>query len=100
MKKERKHNRFTYRMEMTVIRVRDLIRPPAKVLLGLGVQTGMTVPDFGCGPRDPGEHPSCAQARRGPLCERSSSPGGPPAGEGHRQRPLPTCRTQSMGVPV
>jgi len=37
-------------MELSVIRIRDLIRPPAKRLLGIGVRAGMTVLDFGCGP--------------------------------------------------
>lgn len=50
MKKTRKHNWLTYRMELCVIRLRDLIRPPAKVLTDVGVQSGMTVLDFGCGP--------------------------------------------------
>ncbi|HNS22647.1 MAG TPA: methyltransferase domain-containing protein [Sedimentisphaerales bacterium] len=50
MTRAHKHNWLTYRMEMSVIRVRDLIRPPARVLLNVGVKTGMTVLDFGCGP--------------------------------------------------
>jgi len=50
MTRTRKHNWLTYRMEMSVIRVRDLIRPPAKVLLDVGVSAGMTLLDFGCGP--------------------------------------------------
>lgn len=33
-----------------MIRLRDLLQPPAKVLLDAGVQPGMTVLDFGCGP--------------------------------------------------
>lgn len=50
MKKTHGHNWLTYRMELCVIRLRDLIRPPAKVLLDAGVRPGMTVLDFGCGP--------------------------------------------------
>lgn len=50
MKKTHRHNWLTYRMELCVIRLRDLIRPPAKVLTDAGVQSGMTVLDFGCGP--------------------------------------------------
>jgi ubiquinone/menaquinone biosynthesis C-methylase UbiE len=50
MTKRRQHSDFVYRLELSVIRLRDLIRPPAKVLLGNGVQPGVTVLDFGCGP--------------------------------------------------
>jgi ubiquinone/menaquinone biosynthesis C-methylase UbiE len=50
MKKTRKHNWLTYRMELSVIRLRDLIRPPTRVLADVGMQRGMTVLDFGCGP--------------------------------------------------
>lgn len=50
MKKAHKHNWLTYRMELSVIRLRDMIRSPAKVLEDLGMRAGMTVLDFGCGP--------------------------------------------------
>jgi ubiquinone/menaquinone biosynthesis C-methylase UbiE len=50
MTKTRTHNWFTYRIEQLVIRLRDRVRPPANVLLSVGVRTGMTVLDFGCGP--------------------------------------------------
>jgi len=46
----RKHNKFTYRLEWLVIRFRDLLRPPSRVLVAAGVRNGMTVLDFGCGP--------------------------------------------------
>jgi ubiquinone/menaquinone biosynthesis C-methylase UbiE len=46
----RQHNALTYRLELGVMRLRDRLRLPAKVLLSAGVQTGMTVLDFGCGP--------------------------------------------------
>jgi len=46
----RQHNNFTYRLELAVIRMRDLLRPPTKVLAEAGVRNGMTVLDFGCGP--------------------------------------------------
>jgi predicted methyltransferase len=39
-----------YRLELTVIRLRDLMRSPAKVLHAVGLRPGMTVLDFGCGP--------------------------------------------------
>jgi MinD superfamily P-loop ATPase len=35
---------------MIAIRLRDLIRPPQKVLVEAGVRNGMSVLDFGCGP--------------------------------------------------
>lgn len=50
MKKRRQHNAVTYRLEMQVIRLRDRLRSPAKVLEAVGVREGMTVLDFGCGP--------------------------------------------------
>ena len=40
MTKPRTHNWLTYRMEQLVIRLRDRVRPPANVLLGVGVRTG------------------------------------------------------------
>ena len=48
--KTRWHNNLTYRLEMSVIRLRDLFRSPARVLLDIAVRPGMTVLDFGCGP--------------------------------------------------
>jgi len=45
-----RHNALTYRLEQAVIRLRDLVRPPGRVLVDAGVRTGMTVLDFGCGP--------------------------------------------------
>ena len=46
----RQHSAFSYRLELGVIRLRDRFRPPAKVLAYAGVEPGMTVLDFGCGP--------------------------------------------------
>lgn len=46
----RQHNALTYRVELGVIRLRDLFRPPSQVLIEAGVRAGMTVRDLGCGP--------------------------------------------------
>ncbi|MDD2708371.1 MAG: class I SAM-dependent methyltransferase [Verrucomicrobiae bacterium] len=50
MRERRQHNRFTYGLELLAIRLRDLFRSPAKVLLNAGIQESMSVLDFGCGP--------------------------------------------------
>ena len=50
MEERRRHNWLTYRMEMLVIRLRDRLRPPRDVLVEAGVEPGMSVLDFGCGP--------------------------------------------------
>ena len=50
MKHPRRHSRFTYWLEMLVIRLRDRIRPPEEILDEAGVQPDMAVLDFGCGP--------------------------------------------------
>jgi len=46
----RRHNCLTYWLESLVIRLRDRIRSPAEVLREAGLEPGMTVLDFGCGP--------------------------------------------------
>lgn len=48
--RKRQHNALTYRVELGVIRLRDLFRTPRRVLIEAGVRAGMTVLDFGCGP--------------------------------------------------
>jgi predicted methyltransferase len=50
MAKARRHDSLAYRLELLVIRLRDLVRSPAKVLLEAGARPGMIVLDFGCGP--------------------------------------------------
>jgi predicted methyltransferase len=50
MTNAQRHSSFTYRMELIVIRLRDLVRSPTKVLMEAGVRPGMVVLDFGCGP--------------------------------------------------
>jgi predicted methyltransferase len=50
MTRARRHSDLIYRLELLVIRLRDLIRSPAKVLREAGMRAGMTVLDFGCGP--------------------------------------------------
>lgn len=39
-----------FRLMSFSIRIRDRIRPPGKMLAGIGMGTGMTVVDYGCGP--------------------------------------------------
>jgi len=46
----RRHGEFSYRLELLTIRLRDLIRAPAGILIAAGARTGMTILDFGCGP--------------------------------------------------
>jgi ubiquinone/menaquinone biosynthesis C-methylase UbiE len=50
MKRVRRHGSIGYRVELLVIRLRDLLRSPTKVLLDAGLGPGKTVLDFGCGP--------------------------------------------------
>jgi ubiquinone/menaquinone biosynthesis C-methylase UbiE len=46
----RGHGPLGYRLELWVIRLRDLLRPPGPILVEAGVREGMTILDFGCGP--------------------------------------------------
>jgi ubiquinone/menaquinone biosynthesis C-methylase UbiE len=49
-KKEHHQSDFSFRLMSLEFRVRDRLRPPIKILREAGVQSGMTVLDFGCGP--------------------------------------------------
>ncbi len=39
-----------FRLMSLTIRIRDRIRPPERLLTGIGIREGMTVVDYGCGP--------------------------------------------------
>ncbi|MDV2481300.1 class I SAM-dependent methyltransferase [Methanoculleus sp. Wushi-C6] len=41
---------ISFRLMSFSIRIRDWIRPPGGLLTGVGIGTGMTVVDYGCGP--------------------------------------------------
>lgn len=46
----RLQSNLSFRLMSLEFRLRDRLRPPVRILGAAGVQTGMTVVDFGCGP--------------------------------------------------
>jgi len=50
MKPPRRQSNLDFRLMSLEFRLRDWLRPPARILQETGVQAGMTVLDFGCGP--------------------------------------------------
>lgn len=50
MKKQHHQSDLNFNLMSIEFRLRDWLRPPAKILQEAGVQPGMTVLDFGCGP--------------------------------------------------
>jgi ubiquinone/menaquinone biosynthesis C-methylase UbiE len=50
MTKPHLQSNFAFRLMSLEFRLRDLLRPPTRILRGIGVRPGMTVLDFGCGP--------------------------------------------------
>lgn len=50
MTKHRTQSNLSFRLMSLEFRLRDLMRPPVKILEEAGVRPGMAVLDFGCGP--------------------------------------------------
>ncbi len=46
----KKQSGFSFRLMALEFRLRDLLHPPAGILRDIGIQLGMSVLDFGCGP--------------------------------------------------
>jgi ubiquinone/menaquinone biosynthesis C-methylase UbiE len=50
MKTHRLQNNLEFQLTAFWLSLRDLIRPPFKILKNIGLESGMTVLDYGCGP--------------------------------------------------